>query len=229
MKTDFRQLKTEMRKRIVAGTWPLGTLLPNEVDLAEEFNCARATVNRAMRELAEEGLVDRKRKAGTRVREVPRRQVSFGVPLVRTEIETSGARYRYSLLRTEVCVGPDWLRAKMNLAEGGEVRRVQAMHYADGMPYQFEDRWLNLAYLETAVEVDFSETPAAEWVVGQVPFSDVEMSLSAQTADADVARLMDCEQGTALFRVERSVWQQDMPIAFARLLYHPGFNLTIRY
>jgi GntR family histidine utilization transcriptional repressor len=47
MKTDFRELKVEMRQRIMAGVWPLGTMLPNEVDLAEEFDCARATVNRA--------------------------------------------------------------------------------------------------------------------------------------------------------------------------------------
>lgn len=229
MKTDFRELKVEMRQRIMAGVWPLGTMLSNEVDLAEEFDCARATVNRAMRELAEEGLVDRKRKAGTRVRKVPRRQVSFGVPLVRAEIENSGARYRYALLRSEVSVVPDWLRAKMNLPEGVNVRRVQAMHYADGLPYQYEDRWLNLEYLSEAEGASFADTPASEWLVSQATFSDVEMSLSAQTADVDVARLLECDTGAALFRVERCVWQQGRPITFARLLYHQGFNLTTRY
>ena len=61
--------------------------MPGEVDLAEEFGCARATVNRAMRELADEGFIDRKRKAGTRIKSSPTRHAKFAIPLIRDEIE----------------------------------------------------------------------------------------------------------------------------------------------
>ena len=158
MKADFRALKQELRQRIVQGIWPPGTLLPNEVDLAAEFSCARATVNRAMRELAEEGLVERKRKAGTRVRQAPLRQARFSIPLVRQEIEAQGAAYRYALVRREEQDAPDWLRARLGLGLGARVLHLICMHYADGNPYQLEDRWINLEALPDAAGADFAAT-----------------------------------------------------------------------
>ena len=56
----------EVRRRIHARDWPPGALIPNEADLAAEFGVARVTVNRALRTLAEAGLLDRRRKAEQR-------------------------------------------------------------------------------------------------------------------------------------------------------------------
>ena len=86
MKVTYRDVKTDILSKITKGEWPLGSLVPNEVDLAETYGCARATVNRAMRELADEGFIERRRKAGTRVRMAPVRQARFDIPLVRAEI-----------------------------------------------------------------------------------------------------------------------------------------------
>ena len=44
------------------------------------------------------GFVDRKRKAGTRFRIAPIRQVRFERPIVRTDVEKAGASYRYALV-----------------------------------------------------------------------------------------------------------------------------------
>ena len=59
-KMGFREIKGEILRRIQHREWPPGALVPGEVELAEEFGCARATVNRAMRELVEEGMIERK-------------------------------------------------------------------------------------------------------------------------------------------------------------------------
>ena len=62
---SWQSIQQEISRRIAERIWLPGELIPNEVVLAEEFGCARATVNRAMRELASTGLLERKRKAGT--------------------------------------------------------------------------------------------------------------------------------------------------------------------
>ena len=56
-----------MREWIQTGIWKQGGLIPVEVALAKEFGCARATLNRALRELAQERILEHHRKAGTRV------------------------------------------------------------------------------------------------------------------------------------------------------------------
>jgi DNA-binding GntR family transcriptional regulator len=56
-----------LTEAIAEGRHPVGSILPNEFDLADQFAVSRSTVRAAMRELQASGLVSRKRNAGTRV------------------------------------------------------------------------------------------------------------------------------------------------------------------
>lgn len=229
MKTAFREVKENIRGRILAGDWAPGDLLPNEVDFAVEFQCARATVNRAVRELAEEGLVERKRKAGTRVHLSPVRKAQFEIPIVRKEIEAYGQIYRYALVRCEALKAPDWLRARMSLGPGECALHLQCLHYADDKPYQFEDRWINLGPLPQAEKADFSEKGPNEWLVEAVPFSDAEISFSATAADELLVEHLGCALRDPLFMTERSTWWQGEAITFVRLVFQRGHKMTTRY
>lgn len=229
MKTAFRDIKETIRHRIVRGDWGPGELIPNEVDLAAEFQCARATVNRAVRELAEEGLVERKRKAGTRVRMSPLRRAQFEIPIVRQEIENSGRMYRYALVRCVQTPAPAWLSARMGLSDGALVVHLTCVHYADNNPYQFEDRWINLEALPQAADADFSATGPNEWLIATVPFSDAEISFSASAADADLASHLGCAEGDPLFLAERSTWWQGQSITYVRLVFQRGHRVTTRF
>ena len=60
---SWQSVQEEVLARIHSRQWKPGDLIPNEADLAQEFGCARATVNRALQNLADEGLLDRRRKA----------------------------------------------------------------------------------------------------------------------------------------------------------------------
>jgi len=54
----WQEVQQRIRQNIKDGTWLPGQLIPGEVTLAGEFGCARATVNRALRELAQTGVID---------------------------------------------------------------------------------------------------------------------------------------------------------------------------
>ena len=229
MKTDFRDIKKYIRRRIVEGDWAPGQLVPNEVDLAVRFDCARATVNRAMRELAEEGLVERRRKAGTRVRSMPLHRPRFEIPFVRKEVEALGSVYGYRLIDRETGPAPVWLKAHFGLKREIRVLHLVCMHLSDGVPYQVEDRWISLAALPDAEEIDFTGIGPNEWLVSVVPFSDAQISFSAISADADAADRLGCETGEALFLTERSTWWNGKAITYVRLISRPGHKVTARY
>lgn len=229
MAVTFRDVKADILSRITSGIWGPGTLMPSEVDLAATYGCARATVNRSMRELSEEGIVERRRKAGTRVRMAPVRQARFHIPVVRAEIEETGAAYRYALLDRSVQETPDWLRARLKLNAGDRVVHLTCMHFSDGAPYQFEDRWISLATLPQAEGADFAETGANEWLVATVPFSNAEIAFSAIAADEGLARHLDCARGTALFAAERSTWWEGRAVTNVRLTWRAGHRMTTRY
>ncbi|CUH89206.1 putative HTH-type transcriptional regulator YurK [Phaeobacter sp. CECT 5382] len=229
MKATFRDVKADIMAKITSGEWAPGAHVPNEMDLADTYGCARATVNRAMRELADEGVVERRRKAGTRVRMAPLRQARFSIPIVRTEIEDQNCEYRYALVSRTVQDAPHWLRARLQLAQDCPVLHLTCMHYADGLPYQHEDRWISLTVLPQAETADFTELGPNEWLVSTVPFSDAEIAFSATVASTEMADYLGCTQGEALFTVERSTWLQDQAITFVRQTFRPGHRMTTRY
>lgn len=229
MKATYRDVKSDILSKIMGGDWAPGSLIPNEVDLAETYGCARATVNRAMRELADEGLIERRRKAGTRVRMAPVRQATFQIPIVRQEIEDKGGVHRYTLIRRDVMDAPDWLRARLQLAQGCQVLHLICMHYADGAPYQHEDRWINLGVLPQAEHTDFSMVGPNEWLIATVPFSNAEISFSADPSDEALSNHLSCPQGSALFTTERSTWWEGQAITYVRLSFRPGHRMTARY
>ena len=132
--TTYRDIKADILRKITKGDWRPGASIPNEIELAASYGVARATVNRAMRELAEEGIIERKRKAGSKVRMSPLRRARFAIPLVRREIEDQGQAYRYAMISSAVEGAPDWLRARLNLDTTTEVSHLVCMHFADGSP-----------------------------------------------------------------------------------------------
>ena len=140
----YQTIKTEMREWIQTGIWKQGGLIPVEAALAKEYGCARATVNRALRKLAQEGILERRRKAGTRVVMPVGRSANFEIPRIRLEIEETGATYRYALLLREVTVPPANVRNKLETSQEIRSLHLHCLHYSNEAPFQFEDRWINL-------------------------------------------------------------------------------------
>ncbi len=140
----YQNIKTEMREWIQTGIWKQGGLIPVEAALAKEFGCARATVNRALRKLAQEGILERRRKAGTRVVMPVGRSANFEIPRIRLEIEETGATYRYALLLREVTVPTANVRNKLETSQEIRSLHLHCLHYSNEAPFQFEDRWINL-------------------------------------------------------------------------------------
>ena len=118
-KTFYLDIKNAILKRIHNTVWEPGSLMPGEVALSEEFRCACATVNRALLELARDGVVKRKRKVGIWIKSAPTRHAKFVIPRIREEIKTTGFDYRYALIERKEKTSPDWLRARITGTEGG--------------------------------------------------------------------------------------------------------------
>lgn len=64
----YRQVYNSLRAEIAAGAFDAGRRLPSEADLVKTFGASRITVGRALRDLQQEGLVERRAGSGTYVR-----------------------------------------------------------------------------------------------------------------------------------------------------------------
>lgn len=223
---SWRSIHRELLRRINEREWPPGSLVPNEADLAAEFNCARTTVNRAMRELADAGLIDRKRRAGTRVALHPISRVVLDIPIIRLEVEQRNAVWRHGLLDQEIRPAPARITSRLGLDRDTAMLHVAGVHFADNHPFLHEDRWINLAAVPEVETVDFADVSANEWLVRNAPYTSGDIAFSAMNADAALAELLEAPLGAALFVVDRITWNKQVPVTAVRLSYAPGYRMN---
>lgn len=57
----------DLARKIAEGVYPVGSVLPAEVQLAADYNASRQTLRTALRQLQDLGLISRKRGSGTLV------------------------------------------------------------------------------------------------------------------------------------------------------------------
>lgn len=225
---SWRDIHGELRRRIVGREWLPGELLPTEVELAAYFGCARATVNRAMRELAEAGLVERRRKAGTRVALHPVSRAVLDIPLIRREVEQRNAQWRFSLLSRDILAAPPRIASRLGVGPDTPMLHLTCLHYADHHPFLHEDRWINLSAAPAAETADLASVSANEWLIRNAAYTRGDIAFSALNADADLAELLDADEGAAVFVVDRITWDKSIPVTYVRLSYSPGYRMVTR-
>lgn len=222
---SWQAVRDEVLRRIRARDWPPGGPIPHEADLARELGCARATVNRALRDLADSGLIERKRRAGSRVALRPVRKATLAIPIVRAEIEARGLAYGYSLLSRATEVPPPAIRAQFQLPAGTTLLHVAALHLGDARPYVVEDRWLDTDAVPEALEADFARQSANEWLVTNVPFEGGDIAFAARAASAAAAETLGCAPGDPLFTIDRITRRGGRALTAVRLSFAPGYRM----
>lgn len=221
-------VQTEVLRRLHNRDWKPGELLPSEADLAAEFGCARTTVNRALQAIADAGLLERRRRGGTRVVVHPERKATFSIPVIRQQVEQQGHMYGYQLLSRRVARPGKSVQDKMQLIEGAKVLFTRAVHTANKRPFVLENRWIDLSVVPAAAEADFASQSANEWLVENIPFSGGNLVLGAGNASDAEAQVLDCHPQAALFSAERTTRNtQGATITFVQLVYAPGYRMTI--
>jgi GntR family histidine utilization transcriptional repressor len=222
---NWQGVQREVLRRIHAREWKPGELIPNEADLATELGCARTTVNRALRSVAETGLLDRRRKAGTRVALQPTAKATLSIPVIRREVEDKGARYGYSRLSRRISAPPPAIAAVLAVTPHASLLHLTALHLADDTPYAVEDRWINLASVPGAADQTFEDVSGNEWLLANAAYTHGEIAFSAVNASVEEAELLAAPAGSALFVVNRLTWDHGASVTKVRLAYAPGHQI----
>ena len=126
--------------------------MPSEAELVAHFGVSRMTVNRALRELQAEGLVDRVQGVGTFAAQLHRVSSTLTIRDLHEEIVARGHRHHAEVHLAREERAPRELAQQLGLAAGAPVFHTLIVHHENGVPLQCEDRYVNPAcapdYLE---------------------------------------------------------------------------------
>lgn len=223
---SWTDVRDEIRARILNRTYAPGDKLPRDEDIALELGCARTTVHRAMQELSQTGLVERKRKGGTQVKIDPVTRATFDIPITRREVEQRGSKYDYQLISRSLDDTPLSVMARFGIQQTVQMLHVKALHLADNRPYIFEDRWVDTRSTPDILNVDLKVESANEWLVRNKPYSRVDVRFFAMNAEGESAEHLSTKTGDALLVIERTTWIGQDPITSVQAVAAPGYQLS---
>ena len=207
--------------RLVRDVWSAGR---HVVQDGAHIDRDAITVNRALCAVAEAGLLDRKRKAGTRVALQPVARATLSIAVIRQEVADKGARYGYRLLERKLARPPAAVSRALKTGAAA-LLHVRALHFADDVPYALEDRWINPAGAAGALDQPFDTTSANEWLLEHAPYTGGDIALSAHSATAAEAQDLNCAAGDALFALTRNTWNDTTAVTRVRLLFAQGYEM----
>lgn len=225
MRQSWKSVRDIVAQRIVNSVYAPGDRLPKDEDIAAELGCARSTVVRAMQDLADSGMVERRRKGGTHVPVNPVTRATFEIPVTRSEIEARGQAYGYQLIELNETPVPLQVAASFGLAKPEKMLRIRALHLADQQPYIFEDRWVSTATVPEIRKVDLTRMSANEWLVRNRPYSRCTVRFYAISAGEAYADVFETDPATPLFVMERTTWVGQNPITSVKAIAAPGYQM----
>jgi GntR family histidine utilization transcriptional repressor len=139
----YEQVKAFVMRQIQRGTWPAGHRLPSEQDLVIRFGISRMTINRALRELAEQGRIVRVSGVGSFVAEDKPQLTLLQIASIASEIRRRGHDYRCRMLKVVRVTAPADVGVWLELEPGQSVFHSVCLHLEDDVPVQLEDRYVN--------------------------------------------------------------------------------------
>jgi GntR family histidine utilization transcriptional repressor len=215
------QIRRALSKPILEGTWPPGTRIPAEMDLAVHFKTSRMTANKAIQSLANEGALIRWRKVGTIVAEQAQERPVFEIWNTEDMVTRGGGVYGYRLLNRQMVKDDPAKRAELNVSRTTRLMWIRCIHLSTGRPFQLEERLVNADAAVGITEQPLDARGPSPWLLAHVPWTQAEHTISACEAGPAEAAALDIPVGAACLVVERRTWNGDVPVTLARLWY-PG-------
>ncbi|TPG43469.1 GntR family transcriptional regulator [Sphingomonas koreensis] len=227
MREAGRSLEAHIRgvieARIMSGAWHPGDRVPAEHALMVEFGCSRMTVNRALSALADAGLVERRRRAGTVVARPRRQMAAIAIPDLEAQIEAAGERYVFDTISVGRDRGLD-APADARMARAGDVLAIVCRHLGAAV-FALEERWINLDAVPEAGAIDFSAIAPGRWLLDHVPWTEGDYRISAIAAGARAGRLEVAADAPCL-SFERWTFRAGATITYVRQVFPHDFSLT---
>ncbi|CAN7731426.1 histidine utilization repressor [Neorhizobium sp. LjRoot104] len=217
----YERLKWDIKRRIEAGEWPAHHRVPSENEIADTLNVSRMTANRALRELASEGVIVRVQGSGSFVASKKRSAPFMGVRNIADEIKERGSVHtpKVILAQTEIC-GHELAEA-LQTEVGQPAFHSVILHHEDDLPIQLEDRFVNPAVAPDYLEQDFQTITPNAYLTAIAPISHTEQFVEAVLPQPWECKHLAIVRSEPCLLIRRRTWSSDMIVTSVRLLY-PG-------
>ena len=217
----YQQIKSFILERVRSGEWSAEHRVPSENELVRLTGHSRVTVGRALRELANAGLLKRVQGVGTFVASGPPQSALLELRDIAGEIAERGHAHA---MRVEA-LGRRPADAELSVAfgvpEGSPLFHSRIVHLENGVQVQLEDRLVNPLIAPDYLDQDFTRITPYAHLMACAPAERVEHVVEAIRPDAAAITSLDIAPDEPCLLIHRRTWSRRL-VATRAWLTHPG-------
>lgn len=217
----FQKIKDYLLHEIQLGKWKEGDLIPSEVVLAQQFNVSRMTVNRAVKELTSEQVLQRIQGSGTYVAQQKYQATLVEIKSIAGEIRARGHQHHSQLHQLCACPATEKLALEFGLQTGQTLFHSVIVHFENNLAIQVEDRWVNPELAPAYLEQDFNSLTPNEYLVVVAPLQGVDYAIEAVLPPKHIAEMLNLQAKEACLVLHRKTRSREK-IATIATMWHPG-------
>lgn len=216
-----QRILSEIQGKILSGEWGPGRRIPVEHELMAQYQCSRMTVSKVLTQLAQAGIIERRRKIGSFVTRPHSQSAVLSIPDIKAEVTALGQPYSYEILQRQKRRSTRDDRALLDALDNVPVLELVCRHLAKDQPFCLEQRLINLEAVPQASAETFADLAPGAWLLRQVPWMVAEHRIRAAGAAPEAATLLKIKPKAPCLIIERTTRGTDSTITFVRLTY-PG-------
>lgn len=197
----YYQAERALRARI--GRLAIGSLLPSEPELCEEYGISRTTLRQAMNILVAEGLLKRFQGRGTFV---SASRVDYALAPYTPNHPLRDRDETYRVLSIERRPAGEEIAESLGITPNAQILYVRRVAYHADMPMRLTELFATESVAAAIIDSDFSHTLLTETLIERgVPVAGYRISIEVGTLDEQIASELGLRQGLPTLEVSRHV------------------------
>lgn len=221
----YLQLAQTLTSEIEDGRYPIGSLMPTEFDLCDQFGASRFTVREAIKRLVQSGMVSRQAGVGTRVLGMSRppayRQVMEGL----SDLQQYTNETSLTIIGRETIVLDGPIVDQLGATAGQTWLHLSALRRAAGTsPISYSDIYLHPAFRSLKLDDEVGHVPIFSRIEEQFGerVAEVRQYIEAVTIPAPIALLLETEPAAPGLRLSRQYLNARGEVVEMAINTHPA-------
>ena len=223
----YEKVKQAISEKIATGHWRAHDRIPSEAELVAQFGFSRMTINRALRELTDEGLLVRLQGVGTFVAEPKGQSALFEIRSIADEIAARHHHHRCEVLKLDAVQASAEQAAELNVAEGTSIYHSVMVHFENDIPVQIEDRCVNALRVPDYLLQDYTQTTPHAYLSQVAPLTEGEHIVEAVRATPQECTWLRIKEHDPCLLIRRRTWSSSQIVSQAKLLF-PGTRYRLQ-
>jgi GntR family transcriptional regulator len=223
-----RQLFLVLHDEICRGALAPGDALPTEQSLCDQFGVSRITVRRALADLSDAGLIERRHGIGSFVTGQPVPIRAGGGSSYLDEMRQAQFETEVDVIELGVSTFPRNVAERLDSVDQGlHVLRLRRERRT-GEPLMITEAWLPIGLCDTVTEPALARAPLYQLLSDSgVVLERFEHEVTAEIAGPRTAGLLSTAIGSPLIRVNRVAFAAGAPHHFLAITMSPSRSRVV--